>query len=1173
MKFLQKMFATLLLTAMVHLAQAQYCGNSGPSVCTAGTNLTAPGFSPPPDSIPCVIQGVAVSQVIQVKIPTSILYSGVTATITSLKLDTISNLPCGLCWATENANNTFPGSSQFCIKVTGTTYDNPGQFNLRIIVDAGYSALGGLVTGTMTNVNASTAGLNFYVRVQTPTGVCAPPDTNAGFVGNTTTPIGAAPSNAVTAGGALTFCQGGSVVLTATQTGAQYQWYNGANAIANATNRTYTATTSGSYTVNVIANCHLVISTPQTVVVNPSPTAAITPAGPFNLCGGSTEPLTATVSGGTWQWYNGTTSIGGSTGGSYTATATGSYYVIAVQNGCSDTSNKVSVTISGTPLSPSITPNRTSECAGAKDTLNAGGGYSSYTWSGSLGSSQYAYPLGGGTYTVTVANGACTGSASVVINSLAATPTPTITPSGTITLCQGQTQTLTSSSANSYLWSAGGGNAITQSVTVTPAVGTSTVNVTTNNGCGPATSTNVTFQVNAKPAASVTPTGPVIVCGGGTQLLTATGGGTYQWLNNNAPIGGQTGSTYTAAATGNYSCIVTANGCFDTSNIVNVQITGSNLTPTITPSRTFVCPTGLDTLDVGTGYTSYLWSANAGSAATHSVTITASGTYTVTVHNGACSGTGTINISSQTATPTPTITPQSATTFCQGGSVILTSSAPSTNVWSGGGGTGTTATYTSSGSYTVTTNNGCGAATSAPTTVTVNQIPNAAITPAGYTLICSNGSQTLTATPAGGSYVWIESGSILGGQTASTTSATTAGTYRAIVTVSGCSDTSNTATIQVGAPITPTIAATSPAICGGQSDTLNVGTGYSTYTWGNSLGSGPSIVVNSGGTYDITVANGSCTGSATITINQGTAPTTPTISVTAGSNTICGNDSVTLTSSSQSNNVWSNSATTQSITEYNSGVFTVSNTNGCGTAISAPDTVTKTTISTVNAGPDTGACIGSTLVLSASTTASSIVWSNGTTTALDTVSTSGEYYVTVTQGGCSSNDSVHVTFDQIPPATFTYSNDTLLAAAGGISYQWYQNGSAIPGATGSMLILTATGSNNYKVAVTFGYCTVVSAIQLVTWTGISDISQNLSTKIYPNPTNNEVTISYSLTSDLDLDITLTDLMGRTIKHLYTGTQQVGVYNIETDLSPYTGGIYLINFTTPEGTLVRKITKE
>jgi hypothetical protein len=215
--------------------------------------------------------------------------------------------------------------------------------------------------------------------------------------------------------------------------------------------------------VNVVKNCVGVASSAQTVVVNNPPTASVAPVGPVILCGGSTQQLTATVSGGTIQWYNGASSIGGQTSTSYTATATGLYYVVATQNGCSDTTNKVNVQISGTPPTPTITATKLSLCAGATDTLDAGAGYTSYTWSNSLGSGQKAYPTASGTYTVTVANGVCSGTASVTISAAPATPTPTVTPSGTVTICSGTTTTLTSSTANSYTWSSG---AHTQSITV-----------------------------------------------------------------------------------------------------------------------------------------------------------------------------------------------------------------------------------------------------------------------------------------------------------------------------------------------------------------------------------------------------------------------------------------------------------------------------------------------------------------------------------------------------------------------------------------------------------------------------------------------------------------------------------------------------------------------------------
>ncbi|MFI5172540.1 MAG: T9SS type A sorting domain-containing protein [Chitinophagales bacterium] len=81
---------------------------------------------------------------------------------------------------------------------------------------------------------------------------------------NTTSPCGSAistgisvtvnknPLASITAGGATTFCAGGSVVLTANAGGGlSYQWYKGASAIAGATNINYTAVSTGNYKCRV----------------------------------------------------------------------------------------------------------------------------------------------------------------------------------------------------------------------------------------------------------------------------------------------------------------------------------------------------------------------------------------------------------------------------------------------------------------------------------------------------------------------------------------------------------------------------------------------------------------------------------------------------------------------------------------------------------------------------------------------------------------------------------------------------------------------------------------------------------------------------------------------------------------------------------------------------------
>jgi PKD repeat protein len=101
---------------------------------------------------------------------------------------------------------------------------------------------------------------------------------------------------------------------------------------------------------------------------------------------------------------------------------------------------------------------------------------------------------------------------------------------------------------------------------------------------------------------------------------------------------------------------------------------------------------------------------------------------------------------------TPTITPGGPTTFCAGGSVVLTSSSATGNVWSPGGATTQSITANASGTYTVhVTTAGCSSANSAPITVTLTPAPtpNFAFSTAGLTATFLNTSQN---NPT--SYVW-----------------------------------------------------------------------------------------------------------------------------------------------------------------------------------------------------------------------------------------------------------------------------------------------------------------------------------------------------------------------------------------------------------------------------------
>lgn len=98
------------------------------------------------------------------------------------------------------------------------------------------------------------------------------------------------------------------------------------------------------------------------------------------------------------------------------------------------------------------------------------------------------------------------------------------------------------------------------------------------------------ITVNSGPVATITANGPTTFCSGGSVVLTATGGGTYQWTP-----GGATTASITVTSTGTYSVLVTAaNGC--TASASQVVTVNANPNPNAGPDQIFNVNSGEKTL-------------------------------------------------------------------------------------------------------------------------------------------------------------------------------------------------------------------------------------------------------------------------------------------------------------------------------------------------------------------------------------------------------------------------------------------------------------------------------------------------------------------------------------------------------------------------------------------------
>ena len=334
------------------------------------------------------------------------------------------------------------------------------------------------------------------------------------------------------------------------------------------------------------------------------------------------------------------------------------------------------------------------------------------------------------------------------------------------------------------------------------------------------------------------------------------------------------GQSITVDAAGTYSVIVTDNnGCTGEANI-NVAL-NPNPEPVIGGSTTF-CEGGSTSLDAGTGYADYIWSDG---SVTQTIEVTAANTLSVTVTDAnGCTGEALTTITESTSlNPVISGNPN----FCEGESTVLNAGAGFTDyLWSDGS-VGQILLVDATGTYSVTVSDSQGCTGETNIDVVENTTPTIAIL--GNAPFCAGENIVLDAGAGFSSYLWSDQ------SLNQTLTITAAGTYSVIVTdANGCTAEESVDAIVNDNP-EPTILGDA-AFCTGSEVTLEVDDNYTIYTWSDGTND-ESILVNTGGTYSVTVSNTfGCTGEAQWTVNQIDNPE-PTI---AGDLDFCAGESTTL---------------------------------------------------------------------------------------------------------------------------------------------------------------------------------------------------------------------------------------------------------------------------------------
>ncbi len=180
----------LMLAAFVlglfffHTATAQ-------STCTPQIATGMPGVSPTTDLLACVERGITFSEVIYIENFDAFNTTLGTAQLNYLRIDSVTNVPCGLEWQSNKADNTFYAAETGCVEIYGTTTDSVGQYRVKlyITVDVDVPGLGTLVFSdeaealveSVENLTGQPTGINFryFLRVIEPGNTCPLLDTTS----------------------------------------------------------------------------------------------------------------------------------------------------------------------------------------------------------------------------------------------------------------------------------------------------------------------------------------------------------------------------------------------------------------------------------------------------------------------------------------------------------------------------------------------------------------------------------------------------------------------------------------------------------------------------------------------------------------------------------------------------------------------------------------------------------------------------------------------------------------------------------------------------------------------------------------------------------------------------------------------------------------------------------
>ena len=881
-----------------------------------------------------------------------------------------------------------------------------------------------------------------------------------------------------------------------------YSWTPGGQTTATAVNlspNTYSCTITDFY------GC---TATAIGIINQPPPLIAIMNSFDVKCFGGSTGTVSAIGSGGTFPYTYLWPTLA-STLSTVPNVSIGNYScVITDANGCSITQTIAVTEPTAISLTSSVTSancNQANGCATVTATGGAPGAYT-YTWStGSNAAIQCSMLAGTSTITVEDANN-CIKTLAITIPNIAG---PVISiPSQTNVSCFGGNNGVATTSVSggvapyTYSWGNGSSNAIATNL----SSNIYTVSATDQAGC--VTSTFVTISQPTTLTVSIIPTNPK--CFGATDGfgVAAALGGTpnysYLWSD------GGTASNSNQLGANNYNLTVTdANGCIASSSMALVNPLAIAASITATNVTCFGSCNGMAaaTTTNAIGGVTYFWIGAANPILFQTATGLCAGTYTMfATDQNTCTASAQVIIT-EPPVLTASITSTGSIT-CNGGNngfavVSAIGGTPTYSyTWSGAAsanGNSANANSLVAGIYTVTITDALGCVTTANTPILQ---PNPFVPILTFTDPQCNGALDGTANIAysGGAgtttFLWEP-----GLQPGNSVNNLGAGSQSVTITSNGSCISSLTFTLSQPALLTAAISATNSTCNQSNGQACAVvggGTSPLTFQWSN----GPTTLCNNNipsGSYNFVVTDfNGCTANGFGLVSDIAGPV---VTITSYTDVSCFGGSDGAATAAISGGVptytvfWSNGATTQTVTNFNLGVKSITVLDASGCIGTASVTILQPAILASAIGSFTNAsCFGltdggATILTNGGTSPYSYSWTPSAQTNSVMLNVGANTYscLVTDNNGCTTSSSLSI----IEPSALQISNftltdiscfggsngqisTTLIGGTPGYTYTW------IPSQPGNNGIIGGLSSGVYSLTVIDSHaCSVNTSFNLI----------------------------------------------------------------------------------------------